>query len=111
MKRNGARDVPKSLQCNSETFPNSVGPSPQQQLFPTLPPTSAAQGVPRVCSALGRTCLGPAGGDAEPWKEMCPQGLAGWASPSPHILPVWKQMEGPVKNLEVGGAGVGLLGE
>lgn len=54
----------------------------------TLQPTSAVPGGPRVCSALGRTCLGPAGGDAEPWQGVCPQVLAGWASPSPHTLPV-----------------------
>lgn len=57
-------------------------------LHETLQPTSAVQRVPRVCSALGRTCPGPVVGDAAPWKGVYPQGLVGWASPSPHTLPM-----------------------
>lgn len=70
-------------------------------------PTSAVRGEPHVCSVWGRTCLGPAGEDAEPWQGMCLQGLAGQASPSPHILPVVEAHEETSQNLTVDGPGGG----
>lgn len=82
MERNGASEVP--FLHSSEAFPKLQSMSPHK----TLQPTSAVQGVSRVCSALGRTCLGPAVGDAESWKGVCLRSLVGWASPSPHTLPV-----------------------
>lgn len=79
----------------------------------TLQPTSAVQGVPRVCSALGRTCLGLVGGDAEAWQGVCSQGLVGWASLSLHILPVLEAhgVSSQESRGGWGGGGAGAAGE
>lgn len=68
---NGVGEGPTSLHHSPEVPPQA------SSVRPGLQPTSAAQGVLHCDSALGRTCRGPAGGDAELWREVCPQGLAG----------------------------------
>jgi hypothetical protein len=69
-------------------FITALRPPHRDPVRPCSLPTLSVQGGPHVCSVLGRTCLGPAGGDAEPWQGVCPQGMAGQVSQSPHILPV-----------------------
>lgn len=106
-----ASEGPTGFHCSSEAFPHSTAPASPQQLPPRSgQPTSAVQGVPRVCSASGRTCLGPAGDDAEPWQGEGSRGLVGWASLSPHILPVLEAHRGQSRIWKWMGWGRGCWG-
>lgn len=68
--RQGASEAPACFHHSSQVSPQV------SSVRPCLQPTSAAQGVLHFDSALGKTCQGPAGGDAELWQEVYPQGLA-----------------------------------
>lgn len=70
-ERNGANEVPACFHHSPEVSPQACS------VRPCLQPTSAVQWGLQFDSALGRTCRGPAGGDAELWQEVYLQDLAG----------------------------------